>query len=545
MVSALSPQGVLNGAIERFAARLPPPTNLLKPVDDELVQRLDQWREQALRYARVESSIDERLQALYAQLFVLRTVEDRDLDKSVPPVSSVVSNPDFIDRRAWRELLEIARVRVGSDLFEEDVTPEIPDHVMAGVIFDLYRPRGLPGGSATKYDFSWIEADVLGLAYEKYLASILQPAALASQFELFHSPQREVQRLSVRKETGAYYTPKFIRDYLATRCIDEFLKQAGAEGLPRIIDFACGSGSFLVSAVDQLLKHLKARDDSRSWARELVDAGHIVGIDVDPSAVRTARLHLWQRLCGEPHALPLPSLSKAVITADGLNRQTWGALDQPYDIVIGNPPFAATARLPNREQLEADFGTAGGRSDYSSLFVEQAVKVLRPGGHVGMVVPNRLYRNRHATLIREFLVEKCDLLTLVDFGSTLPFAASSYVGCIVARRRGSPAEARPDRVRVIEVQSLQPDYLAALLLEADASPTETKTEALRSYWARHPQSGAAWSLLSEPEQRALVLIEDLSVRLDTLADVPQGIRTGGNDLSFSRSTRMMALDSAR
>ncbi len=187
LIHALTTAGLIDGELERYASRQREPTFFLKSVDDELVERLDGWRDQALRYARDSKGVDERLQNLYAQLFVLRTVEDRGLQQDVPPVAFISIGSETIDRLKWLELLEVARRRIGGGLFDQDYSSGIPDHVFAGVINDLYTPKSLPG-EHSRYDFSWIEADVLGLAYEKYLATILQPAPVAPQYELFATP---------------------------------------------------------------------------------------------------------------------------------------------------------------------------------------------------------------------------------------------------------------------------------------------------------------------------------------------------------------------
>ena len=529
LIQALTPRGLVDGELERLASRRCDPSSFLQPVDDELVERLDGWRDQALRYATSAQGVDARLQVLYAQLFVLRTVEDRSLEPNVPPLSSIVLGSEDINYEAWESLFKAAQRQIGSDLFDEDVTPSIPSHVVAGVINDLYKPRGLPGIQA-RYDFSWIEADVLGLAYEKYLATVLQPTPNAPQMEMFFVPERNVERLTVRRRSGAYYTPRFISGYLATRCIDDYFSVNGKDASPpRVIDFACGSGSFLVAAVNQILKHLKTRDPDRKWAKELIVDGYIAGVDVDEKAVTAARLHLWQRLIQEPGALPLPKLSNAIVKADGLMRHTWGPLNHQYDVILGNPPFLATSLVQDRAALESQYKTAKGRYDFSYLFVEQAINLLAEGGLLGLVVPNRLLRNSNGTTIRELLIEKTSLRSIVDFGSTRPFDASAYVGCIVAQRRRLLSKP-PEHVRVLEVQSLDPEFLTALLLAATTVSADIDLGAIRSYSARHPTSGSPWLLLSAGEQRALVVIEDSSVRLDTIAAVPQGIRTGGNDL---------------
>jgi hypothetical protein len=92
---ALTPQGVFERTIDRVATREKEPRDLLEPVDDELVERLDAWRDEAARYSRDGTSIDETLQTLFAQLFVLRIVEDRELEPDIPTVLSTVTGSDL------------------------------------------------------------------------------------------------------------------------------------------------------------------------------------------------------------------------------------------------------------------------------------------------------------------------------------------------------------------------------------------------------------------------------------------------------------------
>jgi hypothetical protein len=53
---------------------------------------------------------------------------------------------------------------------------------------------------------------------------------------MFFVPQREVERLTVRKRSGAYYTPKFISGFPATSCVDKYFANANSEVLPRAIE---------------------------------------------------------------------------------------------------------------------------------------------------------------------------------------------------------------------------------------------------------------------------------------------------------------------
>jgi len=75
VIRALRPEGLLSREPSRLAKQWREPTDVLTPVDDALVDRLDRWRDQALRYASAVEGVDERLQTFYAQMFVLRTIE--------------------------------------------------------------------------------------------------------------------------------------------------------------------------------------------------------------------------------------------------------------------------------------------------------------------------------------------------------------------------------------------------------------------------------------------------------------------------------------
>jgi hypothetical protein len=65
-----------------------------------------------------------------------------------------------------------ASSQIQSELFDQIDFDIFPPFVLAGIIRDLYTPSHLPISDA-EYNFSWIDADVLGRAYEKYLSTLL------------------------------------------------------------------------------------------------------------------------------------------------------------------------------------------------------------------------------------------------------------------------------------------------------------------------------------------------------------------------------------
>jgi hypothetical protein len=161
--------------------------------------------------------------------------------------------------------------------------------------------------------------------------------------------------------------------------------------------------------------------------------------------------------------------------------------------------------------------------------VEQATRVTEPNGFIGMVTPNRLFRNHNAGAIRNFITTRMDLDVIVDFGSTEVFqGTSSYVGCIVANHRRLFAPAA-DTVRVIEVRQLPAQFVAAWLVDAETGRGADGRD-IRVYLAQHPRGAGPWTLLSADDKKRQVQISDASVPLDTLAGIFQGIRTGANDI---------------
>lgn len=532
LLEAYTPANIGTGAVDRIALAREPSPKLLQPVDDALVERLDSWRDEALRTTRFNSGVDGALQNIFAQFFVLRTIEDKKLASSVSPLSEAVRQDGTLDLLRLAETYEQARSYIGSDLFNVLNAGQIPEHVLVGVIQDLYTPRRLPREYA-RYNFAWIDADVLGMAYEKYLSSILNPLPPSPQPDFFREAFRDVERVSVRRAGGVYYTPPYLSRYLAHQAVDAFLRRCNFAAdkieLPRIVDFACGSGSFLVAALDRLLERLKEIKPDENWGKILIDDGHICGVDIDQNAVTVARLNLWNRLAEEKDPLPLPNLSNVVVQGDGLRTETWGDIGTQFDVVLGNPPFLATSKVTNREELESRFDVAKGRFDFSSLFLEQAVRVSAPEGVIGMVVPNRMFRNASGAAIRKLLTTEMNLLAVVDFGSNEVFSGvSAYIGCVLAEHIKLMTQLAMN-VRVIEVQALSEHVIAGLALSLDGTDSSNRKD-VRTFLAQHPRGPGAWVLLSMEEKKAQIQLSDQSTPLGSVAGVFQGIKTGANDI---------------
>ncbi len=210
------------------------------------------------------------------------------------------------------------------------------------------------------YRFDVINTDVLGHAYENYLAYRVTSKRKGLEEELYK-----------RKQGGIYYTPEFLVDYLIRSTLGELLKKCKKpEDVLRIrvLDPACGSGTFLVRAFDEFKKwfeehELKSRKKVNTVSQTRLDftsetgvsnfldsvlENCIYGIDLDSRAANLARLNLFLRAVGTPKKLPrLNILERNSLVWDEkypnafLMERDFPLVHEAggFDVIVGNPPW--------------------------------------------------------------------------------------------------------------------------------------------------------------------------------------------------------------
>ena len=242
---------------------------------------------------------------------------------------------------------------------------------------------------------------------------------------------RHEQRQSVadRRRLGSHTTPADLARVLVDAGFDELGRTPG-----RVLDPACGAGSFLLAAADALA----ARGIP---AGEVVER-RIVGLDVDPVAVATAR-EVLARWADERGAGPV---TPCVAVADPLGvRPQVG----PVDLVVGNPPFLAqltadTARgAAERAVVRTRFGDLGPYTDSSALFLLCAVDLVEDGGVVVMLQPQSVLASRDAGAVRRRVGRDAPLVGM--WASEARHFAADVDVCAPVLRRGS--DAGPVRLR--------------------------------------------------------------------------------------------------
>ncbi len=282
----------------------------------------------------------------------------------------------------------------------------------------------------------------------QYALNSAQPQfALANAFRRFM--RRYFRPLSKGKADavrvyGRYFTPPEVVQFLVS-AVDP---KPGN----RILDFACGSGGFLGQAVRHLLKtHGASSDDIASC---------LFGWDIDETCVMATRTFLELMLPGRQNTLN-------IWRKDGLTtkqRFDWEeSADEfeagNFDIVLSNPP---AGDLPSAfGGLEEEYRFAGkgrGRQNlYEVAFLEQAVRMVKDGGRIGIVLPEGIFANAQLKTVREWLLQSVTVHAVVGLPRGIfPFTPSKM--CAVVMTKKPP----PKHHEVLLAEVLRPNMLEQL-----------------------------------------------------------------------------------
>jgi N-6 DNA methylase len=229
---------------------------------------------------------------------------------------------------------------------------------------------------------------------------------------------------SVRHGLGEYYTPGWLADHV--------LDAVGYDGNPdeRLLDPACGSGTFLLRAMRRIVD----RHDRRRSDRPLLDLieseqnptrhpttndglahqilANVVGMDLNPLAVLSARANYLLALADlltDVDGVRIPIFQQDSILIDGNEN---AARLEPFEYVVGNPPWIAWDNLPGdyrqaTMELWRRYGLfslsgnearhGGGKKDLSMLMLYVAAdRYLKDHGRLGMVITQTLFQSKGA-----------------------------------------------------------------------------------------------------------------------------------------------------
>lgn len=406
----LSPDGIQKGNFGKFAAGAGTRRGSTT-IDNQFLEEIEEWRRSlAIDIAAHNRGLELRalngaVQALIDRIVFLRIAEDRGIEKYGR--LQAAASKAHIYKRLLDTFLDADR-RYNSGLFHlirqsptdtdfDDVAPalKISDAVLKPIINGLYYPD-------SPYEFSEMPADVLGQVYERFLGKVITLKSGIAEIEL---------KPEVKKAGGVYYTPSYIVRYLVDATVGADLaaslvtdisgrgKRAAAPY--RVVDPACGSGSFLIEVYQKLLDWYLAQyvaaektyskgkaatiyQSKGVWRlriaeRKRILLDHIFGVDIDAQAVEVTKLSLLLKVlegensdaiasqmdlfkdrvlpdlgnniqCGNsligdeynalyPADMLDPELRYAINTFDWEKRFSDVFQSGGFDAVVGNPPY--------------------------------------------------------------------------------------------------------------------------------------------------------------------------------------------------------------
>ncbi|MCB1468156.1 MAG: N-6 DNA methylase [Rhizobiaceae bacterium] len=469
-----SKESVLKGSFDRFASGKKKAT---ATVDDAFLSEIEEWRQALASNILANNSISERDLNLAVQLTIdriifLRICEDRGIE---PPERLLRVAKAKAAYQHLARLFKDADDKYNSGLFhfnpkekhatEADTVTlklSIDDEPLHRIIKSLYLPN--------PYEFSVIPADILGQVYERFLGKVIEVDGKTAVVE---------DKPEVKKAGGVFYTPSYVVEFIVDETVGKLLDGKTPKQVEKvkIVDPACGSGSFLIIAYQKILdwhlnyyvtngginKFKKELHQTEKGAlrlttsvRKSILVNNIFGVDIDPQAVEVTKLALLLKVLegesGEAigknlslfHERALPDLGENIKCGNSLvasdfysqhelpsltdddhfrvNAFEWGdefpAIFRSggFDAVIGNPPYGATLYPLEKAYLQSHYCHQSYQLDSYLLFIELSIlRLLRKDGRWGMIIPNPWLSNLKQGKLRRLVMGSTRIDKIVHF----------------------------------------------------------------------------------------------------------------------------------
>ncbi len=250
-----------------------------------------------------------------------------------------------------------------------------------------------------------------------------------------------------RKMRGHFSTPPHLVEQILDAC--NYTPEHDLTQI-RVMDPACGSGNFVAGAARRLIAYGKQAALAEETILRLVQH-NIWGFDPDPVACFLAEMQMYGTFASHNETGPKPDNSCSdtrrnrkigqfhIHQADGLAlprplngpQEKPGKLNGHVDLFLANPPYLAAK---NNDLSVYRFAQQRGQSDSYLLFLELALQVVRPGGWLGLVLPDPVLARANAARERKRLLAETTVHHLWHLADV--FAA--YVGAVVIVAQKQP-----------------------------------------------------------------------------------------------------------
>jgi adenine-specific DNA-methyltransferase len=580
--NTFSRDAVWKGSFDKFAKREKRGNQL---VDKSFLSEIESWRNLLAKDIATNNpkinifQLNKSVQKIIDRIIFLRIAEDRGIENYEALKKTIESEntyPQLI------KLFKKAQEKYNSNLFNfeiDQITPKlkISDKVMDRIIGTLYFPR-------SPFEFSVIGVEILGSVYEQFLGKVIR-------LTKGHNAVIE-EKPEVKKAGGVYYTPQYIVDYIVKNTVGELLRnitllqtQGDSKQILKkvselkIVDPACGSGSFLIGAYNYLLdwhlryyidnapdKFVKSKalfkDNEGNYLlstseKKRILTNNIYGVDIDHQAVEVTKLSLALKMLENENKDSisaqlkifaeriLPDLSSNIKCGNSLiGSDYWEGKDLTsltdeeirkvnafdwdkefpsvfkqggFDAVIGNPPYVRQESLREfKGYFAKNYKTYHGMADLYVYFIEKSIDLLNKNGLYGVIVANKWMRAGYGEALRAWLQNR-SIQEITDFGDLPVFGKVSAYPCILISK--STISKENHNIDIANIKTL--DFNS---LRDEINKIKTKTQLSKL-------SKDGWALVNSREQELMEKLKKTGIPLKEYVNgkIYYGIKTGFNE----------------
>jgi len=206
-----------------------------------------------------------------------------------------------------------------------------------------------------------------------------------------------------------------------------------------ILDPAAGSGGFLLNSMDNVRESVeKDYDKNEAWDHwHNFAKQNLYGIEINDQIARVCKMNMIIHDDGHTHVISTDALRDF----EEIKNIQEGFKKNHFDIILTNPPFGATIKKTEKDYLDNYVLGKGKKTQKSEiLFIEKAIDFVKLGtGRIGIVLPDGILTNSSLQRVRDFIMEKCQILAVVSLPQFAfsPYGAGVKTSLVFLRRKGN------------------------------------------------------------------------------------------------------------
>lgn len=311
---------------------------------------------------------------------------------------------------------------------------------------------------------------------------------LSTDIDLKGHAYEEIVGSNLKGDRGQFFTPRNVM-HMAVAMLNPKLDE-------KILDPACGTGGFLVTAMNHVIAQLK-----QDWAKDLgklesqwndddkkalqsriseMAESSFFGFDIAPELVKATKMNMVMNNDGSGNILRTDSLlpphlwdidfknvlAKAlkIKPAELSNKESIGF----FDVIITNPPFGSKILIKEEYMLdqyaighgwESPKKTKNGEwkkktvlsaSPPEQLFIERCLQLLKPGGRMAIVLPDSILGSPGLGHIRQWLLGEAKVIASLDLDSdTFQPHTGVQTSVLILQKKTLEEKAEEQRTRVL------------------------------------------------------------------------------------------------